>query len=141
MDAEVLLATLFIACIFAGVFVIFLAMRQRALIMEMQHRERMAMIERGQVPPPAVVPGVHGLRGPAGAAASSRAMSLGIIVVGMGLALMTIISVAADSPDVGIGVGGAIVILGAAFIVRSLVVKRPPPPTTPPVENGPPPLG
>ena len=128
MDSGVLLATLFIACIFAGVFVIFLAMRQRALILEMQHRERMAMIERGQVPPPAAVPGVHGLRGPSGPAASSRAMSLGIIVVGLGLALMTIISVAGDSPDVGIGIGGAIVILGAAFIVRSLVVKRPPPP-------------
>lgn len=137
MDPQVLLATLFIACIFAGVFVIFLAMRQRALIVEMQHRERMAMIERGQVPPPAALPGVHGLRGPAGPAASSRAMSLGIIVVGMGFALMTIISVAADAPEVGIGVGGAIVILGASFIIRSLVVKRLPPPAVPPVENGP----
>jgi hypothetical protein len=139
MESGVLVATLFIACIFAGVFVIFLAMRQRALILEMQHRERMAMIERGQVPPPAALPGVHGVRG--GPAASSRAMSLGIIVVGLGFALMTIIAVAAETPGVGVGVGGAIVILGASFIIRSLVVKRsPPPPAVPPVESGPPPL-
>ena len=140
MDSGVLLATLFIACIFAGVFVIFLAMRQRALILEMQHRERMAMIERGQVPSAAALPGVHSLRGPGGPAASSRAMSLGIIVVGLGFALMTIIAVAAETPGVGVGVGGAIVILGASFIVRSLVVKRSPPPAAPPVKNGPSPL-
>jgi FtsH-binding integral membrane protein len=57
------------------------------------------------------------------AGASSVALSFGIIVVGLGLALMTIISIAGDSPEIGVGIGGAIVILGAAFIVRSLVVR------------------
>ena len=59
----------------------------------------------------------------ASAARSSRSLSLGIIVVGLGLAIMTIISIAGDSAEVGIGVGGAIAILGGAFIVRSLVVS------------------
>jgi hypothetical protein len=36
---------------------------------------------------------------------------------------MTIISIAAESPEVGIGVGGAVAILGGAFIVRSLIVR------------------
>jgi hypothetical protein len=36
---------------------------------------------------------------------------------------MTIISIAGGAPDVGIGIGGAIVIVGGAFIVRSLVVR------------------
>jgi hypothetical protein len=132
MDAQELLAAIFVAGMFSGVFVIFLAMRQRAEMLQMQHRERMAMIERGQVPinegPP--------LR-PGSSAATSRSMSLGIIVVGLGLALMTIISIAAETPTVGIGIGGAVVIVGAAFIVRSLVVKAPvssalPAPVNPP---------
>lgn len=123
MEAQELLAAIFIAGMFSGVFVIFLAMRQRAEVLQMQHRERMAMIERGQVP---LGDGSASPR-PATGAATSRSMSLGIIVVGLGLALMTIISIAADSPESGVGVGGAIVILGAAFIVRSVVVKTQPP--------------
>ena len=54
---------------------------------------------------------------------SSRSLSVGIIVVGLGLALMTIISIAGESPEAGIGVGGAIAILGGAFIVRSIIVR------------------
>ena len=111
MDA--LLAVMFTVVMFSGVFIIFLAMRQRSETLDRQHRERMAMIERGQTPP---APPVR--RG-----GSSLSMSLGIIVVGLGLALMTLISIASEAPSVGIGIGGAIVILGVAFIVRSLVVR------------------
>ena len=124
MEGDVLLASMFVSGMFAGVFLIFLALRGRSEALERQHRERMAMIERGHIPSPEP----YGRPG-----RSSRSLSLGIIVVGLGLALMTIIGVAADTPSVGVGVGGAIVILGASFIVRSLVVKpdllsQPPPP-------------
>ena len=129
MDTD-LFGLLFIVAMFSGVFVIFLAMRQRSEVLERQHRERMAMIERGQIPLPQ-----HSTTVRRGSGASSRSMSLGIIVVGLGLALMTIIGVAAGTPDVGIGIGGAIVIIGGAFIVRSFVVRpesqnssSPPPP-------------
>lgn len=108
------IALMFIAAMFSGVFLIFMAMRQRSEALERQHRERMAMIERGQVPPAEPV-----RRG----RASSLAMSLGIIIIGVGLALMTIIGIAAETPTVGIGIGGAIVIIGIAFIVRSVVVR------------------
>ena len=117
MEPEMLLfGMMFTAGMFCGVFLIFLAMRQRSEMLERQHRERMAMIERGQIPLPD-----QALR--RGSGASSRALSLGIIVVGLGLALMMIISVAAETPTVGIGIGGAIVILGASFIVRSFLVR------------------
>lgn len=117
MEPEMLLfGLMFTVGMFCGVFLIFLAMRQRSELLERQHRERMAMIERGQIPLPAQTV-------PRGYAASSRALSLGIIVVGLGLALMTIIGVAAETPSVGIGIGGAIVIVGASFIVRSFVVR------------------
>ena len=131
MDPNTLLALVFIAGMFAGVFLVFLAMRQRSELLERQHRERMAMIERGHIP----LAETHQRRG-----ASSRSMSLGIIVCGLGFALMTIIGIAAGTPSVGVGVGGSIVILGAAFIVRSLVVRpdsapahdgRPSPPAPP----------
>jgi hypothetical protein len=132
MQIEELFAATFILGMFAGVFVIFLAMRQRSEILQMQHRERMAMIERGHVP---TEPAPHSGAGRV-PAATSRSMSAGIMVIGFGLALMTIISVAAESPGVGIGIGGAVAILGTSFIVRSLVVKREPPPVPSPA--GPP---
>lgn len=126
MRDDELFAMVFVMGMFAGVFIIYLAMRQRSEQLAMQHRERLAMIERGQVP----------LREPAGgalghAAGNSRAMSVGIVVIGLGLALMTLISIAAESPEIGVGLGGAIVIIGGAFVVRSLVVKpESPPPLT-----------
>ena len=110
-------ALMFAVFMASGVFLIFTAMKQRSESLERQHRERMAMIERGQIPPPEQRPFVVRRR------SSSLAMSLGIIIIGLGFALMLIISVAAAEPGVGIGVGGAIVILGIAFIVRSLVVR------------------
>ena len=130
MDGAVLVAICFIATMFAGVFLIFLAMRQRSETLERLHRERMAMIERGHIPL-AESPARDGTGG------SSRALSLGIIVVGLGFALMAIIGIAGETPTVGVGIGGAIVIVGAAFIVRSVVV-RPGPPTQHPAPPSPP---
>jgi hypothetical protein len=50
MHYEELFAVVFIFSIFAGVFIVFLGSRQRGQQLEMHHRERMAMIERGQIP-------------------------------------------------------------------------------------------
>lgn len=127
MDPEDLFALVFIFGMFNGVFIVYLGLKQRSHQLEMQHRERMAMIERGQIPLSEPLPGVRAVAAGAGAA-SSRALSIGIIIVGVGLAMMTVISIAGESPETGIGVGGAITILGAAFIVRSFMV----PPATPP---------
>jgi hypothetical protein len=121
MQTEELFAVVFIFGVFAGVFIIFLGLRQRSQQLEMHHRERMAMIERGQIP--LADPEVLHVRRILNVGPSSRYLSVGIIVVGLGLALATIISVAGESPEVGIGVGGAIAILGGAFIVRSILVR------------------
>lgn len=142
MGPEELLATVFVVGMFAGVFVIFLAMRQRAELLQMQHRERMAMIERGQIPL-ADSAGAAGLPRSGAVGRSSRSLSLGIIIVGLGLALMTIVGVAGGSPEAGVGVGGAVAILGAAFIVRSVVVRpdtqSPPAQPLPQLQHFPPP--
>lgn len=124
MQAEELFATVFVLAMFAGVLIVFLGLRQRSLQLEMRHRERMAMIERGQIPLEEKTAVALGQRaGSRSAAASSRSLSFGIIAVGLGVALMTIIGIAGDSAEVGVGVGGAVAVIGAAFIVRSLVVR------------------
>ena len=135
MDGDVMFGVLFIVAMFCGVFVIFLAMRQRSEGLERLHRERMAMIERGQIPLPNAPAGPTRMH-----AASSRYMSIGIIIIGFGLALMTLISIAAESASVGVGIGGSIAILGAAFIVRSVVVRPTPESQNSPVPPPPPPI-
>jgi hypothetical protein len=119
MDTELSITFISTVAMISGVYLIYLAFRQRSEALDRVHRERMALIERGQVPPPVPL----AMRSHA---ASSRSMSLGIIVVGFGLGLMTLISIAAGTPDVGVGLGGAIMILGGSFIVRSLIVKTGP---------------
>ena len=119
-----LFAAVFVVGMFCGVFIIFMGLRQRSQQLEMHHRERMAMIERGQIPLNEPAMHYHDKSAPnTPVGRSSRSLSVGIIVVGLGLALMTIISVASEAPEVGIGVGGAVAILGAAFIVRAMVVR------------------
>ena len=56
----------------AGVAVIWMAMQSRRQIREMEHRERLAMIERGLVPAPEVDPGAFDRRFGAGARRRSR---------------------------------------------------------------------
>ena len=126
-----LFAAVFSLGMFLGVFIIFLGLRQRSQQLEMHHRERMAMIEKGQIPLEEPSLHYHDKRPVvSGAARSSRSMSIGIVVVGIGLALMVIIGIAADNPEIGVGVGGAIAIVGGAFIALSLVARPQGPPAS-----------
>ena len=68
--------------ILAGVAVIWMAMQSRRQIREMEHRERLAMIERGLVPAPEVDPAAfdrrfagHQLAGSPGAVRARSAAS------------------------------------------------------------------
>lgn len=138
MEAEWLLALVFVLGMIAGVLVVLTAMRQRSQFAEMRHRERMAMIERGMTPGNGPMAGyvVRHDRVPA-----PRSMTLGIVVVAIGLGLMSIVGIAAGSPEVGVGIGSAIVIVGVAFIVNSLVWRNmagAPPHTPPPPSQLPP---
>lgn len=138
MQPEELFASVFVMVVLSGVFIVVMGLRQRSQQLEMQHRERMAMIERGIVPTAASEPGGRGHRAGVPGGAGARSLSLGIVVVAMGLGLMTLIGVAFGEAEVGVGVGGAIAILGSAFIVRALVVRpmaggsEPPVPPIPP---------
>jgi len=114
--------------IMAGVAVIWMAMQSRRQIREMEHRERLAMIERGLLPAPELDPAgferrLTGLR-PAPPPGAVRARSSGVIMISLGLAFMFMLAFAAGAPGVGVGIGGAFALVGAGFFVNSLLIGR-----------------
>ena len=114
--------------ILSGVAVIWMAMQSRRQIREMEHRERLAMIERGLLPAPEIDPAAFDRRFAGTRATESpgavRARSGGVIMIAMGLAFMFMISFAAGAPGVGIGIGGAFALVGAGFFVNSMLMSR-----------------
>lgn len=113
-----------------GVIIVVAGMIFKARTLEMQHRERLAMIERGLAPPPESTP-TGSIAGKAVSPSTNRARSVGVIIIGIGFAFMCLIGIAAEAPQEAIGIGGAIVILGTAFIIRSALIQPPLPPLKP----------
>ena len=108
-------------------------------IRELEIRERIAMVERGLVPPPEVDPrgfdremDRHARRYDRQYARfSSRSMRhrrSGVTVMGLGLGLLVLIAFAGGEPNVAIGVGGAIVVLGIAFFINGMLDTSDEPP-------------
>jgi hypothetical protein len=124
-EAEAVLFTMTLL-ILAGVAVLWMAMQNRRHIRELEHRERLAMIDRGLMPPPELDPGRFeqqaGLTSEAPGASRSR--SAGVMLIGLGLALMMLITFAGGGGDVGLGIGGAFALLGAAFVVNGSLQAR-----------------
>jgi hypothetical protein len=94
----------------------------------MAHRERLAMIDRGLVPPPELDPAGFeaqaGLPPPVENRGAIRSRSAGVMLIGLGFALMLLISFVAGASDIGIGVGGAFVVLGGAFLFNGMLLGR-----------------
>jgi hypothetical protein len=107
-----------------GVLIIIAGLRQHTRKLEMRHRERMAMIERGLVPGPAADPEAFERVDLPPDHPPSRATSIGVVIVALGFGLMLLIAFAADAAEAGVGVGGAIVMVGAAFIVNGELKRR-----------------
>jgi hypothetical protein len=117
----------------------------RARVRELEVRERIAMIERGLVPPPEVDPRGfdrvmdryerHRYRAP------GRYRRAGVIIMSVGFGLMLLIGVAGGAVNEGIGVGGFLVIMGLAFFINSLFDQPrddyPPAPSRPAAAPGP----
>jgi hypothetical protein len=108
-----------------------------ARVRELEVRERIAMIERGLVPPPEKDPTgfdramsrydryrsdddgmLLGRRSP------GRYRTAGVTLIGVGLGLMILIGVAGENMSSAIGVGGFLVVIGLAFVVNSLIGER-----------------
>jgi hypothetical protein len=130
MRDEMLFALLIPVIAIVGGFVMAgLAFYHQTKRREMAHRERMAMIERGLVPPPEVAPlafagGSDPRYGATPARVKARSTTAGITLIGIGFGLMVLISFTANAPQTGVGVGGAIAILGAAFFANNYLAAR-----------------
>ena len=133
-------------CTFAYIII---ATLSRARVRELEVRERIAMIERGLVPPPEVDP--RGFDRAMYRYERSRYRSpgrhrrAGITLMGVGFGLVMLIGVAGDSMNAGIGVGGFFVIMGLAFFINSLLehpqedypgIPAPRPPASGPISRG-----
>lgn len=147
MDLTIALIILMI--VLGGIFVVAYSLTARHRLRELVLRERIAMIEKGLAPPPEIDPlqfertllAMRGLNRPPSARAV-RHRTGGITLIGLGLGLFVLIGFAADAPGTGFGIGGALAVLGAAFVVNGYLTARdapePPPPPEPPPSGEPP---
>ncbi len=131
--------------IVAGVVLMIAAMNNRRRMREMEHRERLAMIERGVVPSPETNPArFEAATGFAddskdGEDRTQRYRTAGVLLIGFGLGLIFVIGVAAGSPAVGLGIGGAWISLGVASLLNYWLMSRRRPRWTPPAHRTDPP--
>ena len=129
-----------IVAIVGGLIVAAINSISRGRVRELEIRERIALIERGMVPPPETDPNgferqMHVVERVQHRHSGSRFRTGGIILMSVGFGLMLLIS-STGAVSEGIGVGGFLVILGFGLLVNSFLSSAPPPaPPLPP--NGP----
>ena len=124
-EAVVLIVTSVI--VFAGLGVLWMAMVSRRAVREMEHRERLAMIQRGLVPAPETDPlgfetAVEAFQ--SNSHRSERWRTAGTLTIGLGLALVILLTFSAGELSVGLGVGGAFTVLGAAILLNGIQLGR-----------------
>ena len=124
----IMLTIVFGAIVIGGFCLIAYAFTTRQRLRELAMRERIALIERGLVPPPEVDPVrferiVDTSTRPRSPTAQ-RYRSAGMMLMGLGVALLILLAFAAGVPGVGIGVGGGLVALGAAIFFNGVLMAQ-----------------
>ena len=127
MHGEEIALTAVTVIVFGGLGVLWLAMTSRRAVREMEHRERLAMIQRGLLPAPESDPlgfeeGVEAFS--SAGLKSERWRTAGTLTVGLGIALMILLTFSAGEFAVGFGVGGAFAALGAAILYNGMQLGR-----------------
>jgi hypothetical protein len=105
----------------------------RARLRELEIRERIAMIEKGLVPPPEVDPrgfdrAMSRMERREFRYGSGRHRRAGVTLMGVGFGLMVLIAFTSNETSVAIGVGGFLVVMGIAFFINSLMESPSDPP-------------
>jgi hypothetical protein len=127
-----LISDSFVAFVFAlfllgGLGLVAFTLSGRQRLRELAIRERIALIEKGLVPSPESDPArfetLVRLKPPASNTAG-RYRSAGVIVMGLGFAMMVLLAFAAGVPGVGLGVGGGLAIIGLAAFVNGTLMGR-----------------
>jgi hypothetical protein len=114
--------------IVAGVVIVGMGIQSRRQIREMEHRERLAMIERG-LSPPLDFESAAADRTLSNEDASRNTRILrwrtaAIVMIGLGLAYFFLVTFAVKNPEIGIGVGGAFAMIGASFFANAMMLQR-----------------
>jgi hypothetical protein len=133
-----------LAFVGGGVTLLVASMNNRRRLREMQYRERLAMIQSGLIPSPELDPAAFeagtGLA-PRAPARGERYRTAGVAMIGLGLGLMVLIAGAFNEFGIGLGVGGAWVMLGGALLANYLLMRGESAPDpvvwTPPKPRGP----
>jgi hypothetical protein len=134
--------TVAIVAIAGGIIAGIVSTVTKGRLRELEIRERIAMIERGMVPPPEADPegferSLRTVEGVQFRHSSPRFRTAGIIVMSVGFGLATLIAFTSGEVNVGVGVGGFLVILGVGLFLASFMNNPPPP--LPPYDRRPPP--
>ena len=127
MNGEFFVVVSFSVIVLSGVGLMFAAMMNRRRFREMEHRERLAMIERGLLPSPESDP--TGFETGAGFATTEadtgvRYRTAGVLMMGFGFGLLVFLTATADNPGIGIGLGGGFAVLGAASLLNYFLISR-----------------
>ena len=127
--------TVAIVAIIGGIIAGIVSMIAKGRVRELEIRERIAMIERGLVPPPEADPAgfersLRSVESIQYRHSGHRHRTAGIVVMSVGFGLMLLIAFTSGEVNVGIGVGGFLVILGLGFFLISLMGAPPPLPSS-----------
>ena len=127
MNAEFSAVLIISLMVLSGVGLMIAAMMNRRRFREMEHRERLAMIERGVLPSPESDP--IGFESGARFASTEsdagvRYRTAGVLMIGFGLGLLVLLTATADEPGMGVGLGGAFTMLGAASLLNYFLISR-----------------
>ena len=127
MSEEQVMVSVFSLMIFAGVAVLWMAMSNRRALREMEHRERIALIQAGIVPAPEADPLAFETQFEPSSSLSrkDRWRTAGTLTVGLGMALLVLLSFTGNG-DIGFAVGGAFVVLGLSFLVNGTLLSPTP---------------
>jgi hypothetical protein len=139
VSEEQVMLIVFSLMILAGVAVLWLAMSNRRALREMEHRERIALIQAGIVPAPEADPlafetQLHPLSN--GMARKDRWRTAGTLTIGLGTALLVLLAFTGEA-HIGFAVGGAFIVLGGSFLLNGSLMSPTPTASRPMVRKPP----
>lgn len=126
-----LIVFMFVLILVGGFILAVIGFVFRQRLRELAIKERIAMIEKGLVPSPEIDQArfemLVGLQRPPNSKAE-RYRSAGVIIMGLGVAIILLLTFTAGVPRVAFGIGGGLAIVGlAAFLNGMMQTSREPP--------------
>ena len=126
MEIEVAATLVGGAIVLGGIGLIAVLLRGHQRLRELAVQERIAMIERGLVPPPEADPAAFdrllNSRRPV-SRTGARFRSAGLMIMGVGAAMTILLAFVPRLPLLGFGVGGAITVIGLTAFLQGWLLS------------------